>query len=319
MNSERARFSSPIASCNVAVHPRGAGRADASESLALVWLCLLLSALVGGEAAAGIAVTAVDGEVRANGAVVVMHQQLDAPAVGLELETDGGGRCAVMHGDAVLLQLAQDTRIALHRVGEGEGEILELTRGQVVVTSRRGRSDAGLEIRTPSAVLRPFSTSLRLAVDAVTGDTVVTVLEKRVAVTSSDPRFKRSILLNAGQWVTVPSGEAPGEIQLFDVEGPLGEAAATDLRRTALRYDAGRSGDVALDRIAATDVPDSTLAALGIPFSAPAGFVWGREPIVHPDSGCDPTSCGVVPELLGYGPAPPPPCIGIPGEQCQRP
>jgi len=248
-----------------------------------------------------------------------MHQQLADPAVGLELETDGGGRCAVMHGDAVLLQLASETRIALHRVGEGEGEILELTRGQLVVTSRRGRSDAGLEVRTPSAVVRPFSTSLRLTVDAVTGDTIVTVLEKRVAVTSSDPRFKRSILLNAGQWVTVASGEAPGEIQLFDLEGPLEEAAATDLRRSALRYDAGRSGDVVLDRIAATDIPESTLAALGSPFSTPAGFVWGREPIVHPDSGCDPTSCGVVPELLGYGPAPPPPCIGIPGEQCQRP
>jgi hypothetical protein len=292
------------------------------RSALVITSSLLITAAHGDVLAADSFVTAVSGGARLDGNPLTTHLLVDDGSSDIEIETDAGGSCALLHGESILLQLCGDTQVRIPARQGDAPQTIEVTRGELRVTTMRHRSGRRMEIRTPTAIARPFNTILHLSVEPTTGKTVITSLESRAVVVSTNPDEKRSAILNRGQQVTLYPGQAPGKIQKFDIEGlqyrsPCFSGEA--FRKMAVSYDARNDGQVALSQIADSDIPEPSLPALVNPFQAPEGFVWGLTDSQYFESGCNPTSCApfILPPPPGL--AGPPICTGLPGEQCQRP
>ena len=277
----------------------------------------LLTALTAAPAVAvEMTVTAMAGLATANGTALAAHQDLETGAV---LQTGEGGTCSLLHGENLLVELGPDTKMRIADGSDG-GAVIHIQGGQARISTVRKRSDPRVEIRTPSAAVRPMTSTIHVEVDTKTGRTLVTSIEQRALVISIDPAYKRSALLNTNQWVSVPVGDAPGTIQQVDAEAAqkiANAAIAITLRRAAVDDVSRAEGVTMLAGIAADDMPQTAPAAVSAPFQAPSGFAFGKETNQRLESGCDPTSCGAF--LVFQDTRPPGPgACGIPGEQCGR-
>lgn len=288
----------------------------------IVAISLLIGVGDGSVLAADTFVTAVVGRARLDGHPLTAHRLVGDGSSDIEIETDAGGSCAVLHGESILVQLCGDTKVRIPAVEGDAPQMIEISRGEIRLTSMRQRSDRRLKIRTPASVVRPFTTVLHISVEPTSGKTVVTSLESRAVVVSTNADEKRSAILNTGQQITIETGHPPGKIQKLDGEAEQSDSPCFSgevFRSEAVAQDALKDGQAALDRFAAADIPDSSLPALANPFPAPEGFVWGLTDSQYFESGCNPVSCEpfVLPPPPGL--AEPPPCTGLPGEHCQRP
>jgi len=264
-------------------------------------------------------VTGVSGLPRANGVSLLMHDRLSERAEAIELETNRVSTVSVLYGDSISLQLGPSTTVRVNPATDRRGELIELVRGELRSVTNRDRSKTRPEIHTPSAVIRPSTTTLHLFIDPVSGDTDVTSLESRAWVVSSDSTRKQSAILNSGQQVTIRVGNAPGTIRKYlpDASGDItGFWSGRKLRDAALTHDMNRESQLALNRIASNDIPIATLAAVASPFPTPASLGW-RAGMGYRDHTCRNTvECQEIPPFPNPAPAGPPPCNGIPGEQC---
>ncbi len=304
-----------------------ATRAHERERLVLVPLfalfalvpCLLVapSAL-----AAQTVVTALFGTVQADGDEIGIgdHLSVDDPDV-VEVESSLDSGAALLHGDALLIEMGPSTKLKIRSGVGDDGPVVEISNGSARITTRLDESDAATEIRTPSAIIRPRSSTLHLDVNGEVGTTMVASLENRAFVLSNDERHKRGVYLNTSQYVVVPKGAPPGSIEKMEVtvrESLSGPATQRRYRDSALTRNMSRESERLLADIAQADVPEGELSSLANPLPTPKAFTFEPETIDR-TLVCDPTTCGLfsVPEF-DPGPADPPGCIGIPGEQCQR-
>lgn len=269
-----------------------------------------------------IVVTALFGTVRADGQAIAIGDRLstDAPDQ-IVVETALESGCALLHGDALLVEMSPSTKLKIRSGVEGAGPVVEILDGSARVTTRRAAADAATEIRTPSAIVRPRSSTLYLEVDGNTGTTVVASLDSRAFVLSSDPRHKRGVFLDTSQWVAVPNGEPPGRVEPMEAglaERFEGAATRRRYRDSAVAQHVQRESESLLGDIARADVPEAEPASLANPLPTPKELSFRTETIDR-ILVCDPTTCGLfsVPDFEP-GPSDPPGCIGIPGEQCQR-
>jgi hypothetical protein len=272
--------------------------------------------------AAETVVTALFGTAQADGKDLAINDRLSGDASGqLEVVTSLRSGCALLHGDSLLVEMSPSTKLRIHSAVGSNGPVVEIVDGKARITTQQSNSDAKVEIRTPSAIVRPRSSTLHLKVDESTGSTLVTSLDDRAFVLSSDDRHKRTVFLNSNQWVSVRKGEPPGAIE------KLGERIAESLggvdtlrpyRESALVQHMHREGRLLLAGIAQADVPDGNLESVSNPFPTPRELAFEFE-VIDRSLACDPTNCGLfsVPDF-DPGPADPPGCIGIPGEHCQR-
>jgi hypothetical protein len=227
-----------------------------------------------------------------------------------------------------LIQLCGKTKLKIHGSASGGGanedtpEVIEVLYGELRVTTSRGRSDRRLEIRTPTAVARPFTTTLHVFVEPTFGGTIVSSLQGRALVVSSDPEKKRSALLNTGQRVDVREGEVPGGIQKFseEVSAKLsGCFSAESSQVFALQYDSTAAGALALEQIAAADMAEAADGISGAPYPAGSENRPGPTDADYFDSGCNPTSCQLQINFPSPPLPPPPTCGPIPSEGCIPP
>ncbi|MBW2726528.1 MAG: FecR domain-containing protein [Deltaproteobacteria bacterium] len=281
---------------------------------------MLLFATTGAPALAGeMIVTGISGVPRANNVSLLMHDRLSERPEAIELETNRTSSVSVLYGGAIALQLGPSTMVRVHPATDQRGELIELVRGELRSVTKRDRTKKRPEIHTPSAVIRPSTTTLHLFVDHVSGDTVATSLESRAWIVSSDSSHKQSAILNSGQQVTIKVGNAPGTIRKYlpDASGDItGFWSGRKLRDAALTHDMNRESQLALNRIASNDIPIATLAAVASPFPTPASLGW-RAGMGYRDHTCRNTvECQEIPPFPNPAPAGPPPCNGIPGEQC---
>jgi hypothetical protein len=271
--------------------------------------------------AADTVVTALFGIARADGNDIAIGDQLSGHASGpLEVATSLESGCALLHGEALLVEMGPSTKLKIRDAVGGSGPVVEVTDGTARITTLRASSDGAIEIQTPSAIVRPRSSTLHLEVNGATGTTLVSSLEGRAFVLGNGERRKRTVFLNSSQWVSVPMGEPPGAIEKLEerVAERLGGAAALrPYRGSALAQNMDRQSEVLLADIARADVPDAELESLSNPLPTPKAFSFKPE-MIDRTLVCDPTTCGLfsVPEF-DPGPGDPPGCIGIPGEQCQ--
>ncbi len=264
-------------------------------------------------------VTGLSGQPRANGVSLLMHDRLSERAEAIELETSRVSSVSVLYGDSISLQLGPSTKVLINPATDQRGELIELVRGELRSTTRRDGSKKRPEIHTPSAVIRPSTTTLHVLVDAVSGDTEATSLESRAWVVSSDPANKQSAILNSQQQLTIHTGSPPGTIRKF-VPNSRGEitgfVAGKMLREAALTHDLKREGHIALSQIALNDVPNTTLPSVASPFPTPHGLGWGDH--LRPGEVlCEfTTECRHTPAVP---PSRPPVCTGsiVGGEHCQ--
>lgn len=219
--------------------------------------------------AAEMIVTGVSGLPRANGVSLLMHDRLAERAEPIELETNRMSGVSVLYGESISLQLGPSTKVLINSATDQRGELIELMRGELRAVTRRDRSKKRPEIHTPTAIVRPSTTVLRLFVDSVSGDTEVTSIESRAWVVSSDPIHKQSAILNSGQQVMVRAGQAPGSIIKYKLDASsdvTGFVSGRKLREDALLFDMTRDGKIALSQIALNDVPDESLPSVASPF-----------------------------------------------------
>jgi len=271
-------------------------------------------------------VTALSGNAWLNGAALAMHQKIPAGSQTIDIESDEEGSCALLSGSTALIQLCGKTKLKIHPTpaGDDQPDVIEILHGELRVSALRTRKTVKrrLEIRTPTAIARPFATTVHLFVEPTFGSTIVSSLEGRTLVISSDPTKKRSALLNTGQRVEVREGEVPGVIQKFSqdvsvkLEGCFSDAPA---RVAALQSDSMAASQIALEQIAEADVPDASTGFAGAPFPTQSENRPGPTDSDYFDPDCNPTNCGLQVLFPNDPLAPPPPCIGLPGEQCQGP
>ena len=272
--------------------------------------------------AAEMIVTGISGLPRANGVSLLMHDRLSERPEPIELETNRIAGLSIMYGDSISLQLGPSTKVLVNPATDQRGELIELVRGELRSVTRRDRSKKRPEIHTPTAVIRPSTSILRLFVDTVSGDTEVNSIESRAWVVSSDPSRKQSSILNTGQQVMIRAGQAPGTISkyTFDDAGDItGFISGRKLREEALIYDMTRDGKIALSQIALNDVPDTSLPSVASPFPSAIGLGWQATSASRDYNVCGNTIlCNGFDGIPRAAPRAPPTCTGIPGEQCQR-
>ncbi len=292
--------------------------ASALLALAGTLACLLAAPAA---LAAETVVTALFGTVRSDGNDIAIGDQLSRDASGqLEVVTSLGAGCALLHGDTLLVEMSPSTKLKIRTTSGSSDPVVEISDGSARITTRLGPSDPAIEIRTPSAIVRPRSSTLHLEVNGDSGTTLVSSLDNRAFVLSSDDRHKRTVFLNSLQSVSVPKGEPPGGIEKLGdrvAESLGGAATLRRYRDTALEQNMHRESEVLLTDIARVDVPEGELEALSNPLPTPKAFAFESE-MIDRRLVCDPTTCGLfsVPEF-NPGPGDPPGCIGIPGEHCQ--
>ncbi len=294
----------------------GMNHMNKKKAIALLVAALSIATAPSVGLAGELIVTGVSGLPRANGVSLLMHDRLSERAEAIELETNRVSTVSVLYGDSISLQLGPSTTVRVNPATDRRGELIELVRGELRSVTKRDRSKKRPEIHTPSAVIRPSTTTLHLFIDPVSGDTDVTSLESRAWVVSSDSTHKQSAILNSGQQVTIRMGNAPGTIRKFvpdpksDITGFL---SGSNLRVAALTHDMRREGQIVLSLIALLDVPDTTLPSVASPFPTPAGLSWDSNPLPRDPTCTDPLTC------IDRTPIPgPPSCTGIPGEHCRR-
>lgn len=264
-------------------------------------------------------VTALTGTVTADGQVLSTYAPIGDGSGPLEIQTDAGSGCALLHGEKLLVELGPGSSIVLEPQ-EGGATHIAIARGQLRLTTERKRRDPKVEVRTPSARIRPMTSIILVELDTETGQTRVTSIENRALVISADPQFKKSALLNSNQWVHVPTGGPPEAIQQADAESSAlaSSAAMSSLRAASLAHFGGQEGQSLLASISTADVPDGAPSSVAKPFVTPSGFAFSNEAPGRNDVGCDPLSCGLAVGVSDTRPGGPGVCTGLPGEQCQR-
>jgi len=299
------------------------GLAAVARPASLILSALLASVLA---AAQGVAsetvVTAVFGDARANGRSFAIDDRLPVADGGdLEVVTGEDAGCALLHGDSLLVEVSPSTMLRLRDAGDGGKVLVEVVRGEARTTTWLEGRGPRVEVRTASAVVRPRSGTVRVEVEGATGDTIVTSLGGRALVVSTDERHKRTALLNTHQWVSVVSDQPPGAIKKLvaaSAEKIGGPTALRAFRSSAVRQRTDQESQLLLAGIVEEDILDAAPTSVTNPFPTPRGYALEPEPIERPALVCDPTTCGLLSvPLFDDRPPGPPPCTGIPGEQCR--
>jgi hypothetical protein len=266
-------------------------------------------------ATSDIRVTAVDGGSSVAGKALQMHEEVQT---GQDLETGEGGRCSVLLADAAILQFCNRAKL---RIGDGgDPSKLVLNSGELKATVGPRPAGDPLEIHTPAAIATILGTVIHVEVDPDTGDTIVSSLESRVRVRSSNPLVKGSIILNAGERVTIRRGEAPRPKQRFDPQTFARAGSCTfddDFHNVAARSDRVSQAHNVMEQIAMEDIPVDDLpmvAAEALERSTPAPNPNDERPVFPPI--CEPGTCQSLPPIPDFGPRSIPVCPGIPGEHC---
>ena len=291
----------------------------AGGALALLQAVAAPASASGGE----IRVTAVAGGASAGGEALGIHAEVSA---GESIETGEQGRCSVLLGDAAILQFCNRAAVRVGTPGASDTSVVKLDQGELKATVGPRAAGDPLEIHTPAAIATLLGTVVHVEVDAETGDTIVSSLESRVRVKSSNPLARGSVVLEAGEQVTIRRGEPPERKRRFDPGRFTSAGSCTfddDFHRAAIRAERAARVREVMDAIALDDVPVGGLPAVAASFAGPVPVTSSAVPTedwTQARPVCLPGLCGEPlpsPAPLRSGVSPPDLCPpGLPGEHC---
>jgi hypothetical protein len=270
-------------------------------------------------------VTSIDGEAMQGKERLSMHDDVEQNEL---VETGAETSCSLLLAEGAVVQACNQASLRLRKGRRSGSQIVELNSGDLKASVGRRPADDPLEIHTPAAIATILGTTLHVSVDPETGDTTITSLHNRIRVESSDPSVEGSVTIEAGEAVTVVKGKPPSPKRTVDISSIGGMGDCLDdvaFHRAAVKSDRASQETEIMEIVTAVDIPSALP-----PVSSPGGganvlsvVAEVSEPEIGPggididDGGvCQTADCGLF-EIMEFPiPTPPPPCVGLPGDQC---
>lgn len=218
-------------------------------------LALLVSLpLVG--AASEIRVTSASGAATSGGAPLEQH---DTVAPGETIQVTQSGRASIL-GANMVVTLCNGAAMQFEATTDDGVQVLGIREGEIKASAGPREKGERLEIHTPVAIATLLGTAVHVAVDPVTGDSVITSLEHRVRVENIDASVEGYVILSPGDQVVVRRNHAPRDVSKVD-PGEFGRSSSclddSDFRRAALLLDDKELRAATIAMIAAMDIPSS--------------------------------------------------------------
>lgn len=293
--------------------PTGPMASNAVVLTFTLFLLILLTMTVSGFASAAIVLTSTTGNVSAEGKTLA---QDDVLSTGDRIDLDANATASLMVGDSAIVRLCHGASLSFPSDPSGVSGALNLSTGQLKVSTSTRAGDDPLEIHTPAAIATLLGTEGHIEVDPVTGDTVVTSLHHEIRVNGLKGSADQSVVVAAGQKVAIRTGFGPGAVEAADVSSALQSSACLDDAgyRIAAVADARRKfGQDSVGPIALMDEVDDVPTVAAGPPIIPTGMLGA--PLVPVPKCATPAQCGVSAQsvfLPGLPIPPNPPGYGAP-------
>jgi hypothetical protein len=286
-------------------------------SLAVTALIAAGALGMSGSAGAGLTgtVTSVKGEASVGEHPAEISKRISE---GESIVTGPEAACSVLVDERALIQFCGQAAVRLRHDEERNATVVDVTEGSTRTLAGPRLADEPLEIHTPVAIAAILGTILSVSVHPVTGDSTFALEEGRARIQTVDPALGRTIMLDAGEQVTVHADGRASEVQRLT---PRDVAKRADC--LADRFFHGASVEIAravraqavTDAITGADIPDAGLPPVAAPPLEPFGGV---------DEPLDPIRddpCGLSGICTGdfvFPPEPPKPERRIPERRPQR-
>jgi len=285
-------------------------------------LALLAGLALGGSAGAqtqeGARVTSLAGEATVGGKALDLREVVPSDE---EFTTGPDTQCSVLVHSEAVAQFCGGAAVRFREADTRTAGVLGLERGRVRLNVAPQDPGRPLEIQTPVAVAAILGTVVVAEVEPSTGDTIFSVEEGSVRVTSRDPGAPGSVVLQAGEQVTVQRGKPPGRVRTLDTADftSLTECLG-NVRLATLRNERSNRAEKALASVVADDIP-TDLPAVGAsrtrPSSPPAQ---DTQPVLDgSDTAIITNPAEPEPPVVDPPPPmaePPRPCMDAPGDHC---
>jgi hypothetical protein len=206
---------------------------------------------------------------------------------GESIVTGPEAACSLLVDSRSLVQFCGQAAVRLRYEKGRSATIVDVMEGSTRALVGPRVASEPLEIHTPVAIAAILGTIVSVDVDPVTGDSTFALEKGKVAIRTrtSDPRQSRTILLKAGEQVTVDKDGTAGEAQRLELQDVAGRAnCMNDLHAIPIWIArADREEDVT-EKITGDDVDDLDLPQVAAP-PAPSFELEGPDIPLH-DGGC---------------------------------
>lgn len=175
------------------------------------------------------------------------------------VDLEAGATASLMVGDTAIVRLCHGASLGFVGDRGRSTSALNLRTGQLKVSAGKRAIDEPLEIHTPAAIATLLGTEAHVDVDPTTGDTVVTSLHHEIKVSGVGASSDKSVVISAGQKVTIEKGSGPGAVETADVPSISFTSACLDdarYRIAAVSFARHQYGAGVLARIAKMDMVD---------------------------------------------------------------
>lgn len=194
-------------------------------------LLLVVALSAAGNAGAAAVLTSTTGNVFSGGEIRVQH---DVVSANERIELEGNATASLIVDGTAIVRLCHGASLGFASDGGGRTSALDLRTGQLMISSALGRGNDPLEIHTPAATASLLRTEAHVEVDLLTGDTVITSLSSELRVNGVGANAVRSVVISAGERVTIKTGFGPGAVEAADApassDSPYSSACLDDAR-----------------------------------------------------------------------------------------
>ena len=284
-----------------------------SQKTTMTCALLLMAMSLAGVAGAATVLTSTTGNVTTESANLA---QDDVLAPGDRIELEGNATASLMVDDAAIVRLCHGASLGFLGDPDGSPSAMHLRTGQLKISAGERTADDPLAIHTPTAIATVLGTEAHLAVDLLTGDTVVTSLDRDVRVAGIGDFAHQSVVISTGQKVTIRKGSGPGGVEAADIASASFSSACLDdsrYRVAAVKTARHTYGKSSVQMIAMMDVEETLPIVSAGPPIIPTGTL-GPPPIATVNPCLSYQQCVLAavppPEFIpgpDPGPAPPPP------------
>jgi hypothetical protein len=207
---------------------------------------------------------------------------------GESIVTGPEAACSVLVDKRALIQFCGQAAIRLRHDEERNATVVSVTEGSTRTLAGPRLADEPLEIHTPVAIAAILGTILSVTVDPVSGDAVFSLEEGKARIETVDPALDRTVMLRAGEQVTIHADGNASEVQrltLRDDTRQAGCLADQFFHTASVELARAARAQTVTDAITGADIPGGLP-----PVAAPP------EPLFEPDQSFDPIhddTCGL--------------------------
>jgi len=137
----------------------------------------------------------------------------NAISEGESIVTGPEASCSVLVDKRALVQFCGQSAVRLRHDEERNATIVDVVEGSTRTLAGPRRADEPLEIHTPVAIAAILGTILSVTVDPATGDATFALEEGKARIETRDPAPGGTVMLNAGEQVTVHADGRVGEVR----------------------------------------------------------------------------------------------------------